>query len=97
MIEDIFLCYDDDQNGVLSKEEMEEFTASCLQNMENEDQKMLGINLYSPEIFNNFFEKYDQDKNGVIDKDEMLHFLKEVAAASKVRAENVKSQKQNGY
>ena len=58
--------------------------------MESEDHKENQINLYSPDIFDDFFQKYDSDRNGVIDKTEMLAFLKDVAAASMESAETIK-------
>ena len=56
MVDDILLCYDENEDGVLSKEEVQEFTSACLNSMENDQDKKFGIKFHSPALFDNFWE-----------------------------------------
>lgn len=82
MVEDIFLCYDANEDGVLNKEEIEEFTSACLESMESDEDKMFGVKFHSASTFDNFWEKYDTNGDGVIGRDELMSFIKNVVLTS---------------
>ena len=90
MIEDVFLIYDDNDDGVLQKEEIEEFVEACLKSMESEEDKVMGIEFSSPDLFDDFFEKYDTNGDGVISKEELKGFLRNVVFASVEKAKETK-------
>ena len=70
--------------------EIEEFVEACLKSMESEEDKVMGIEFSSPDLFDDFFEKYDTNGDGVISKEELKGFLKNVVFASVEQAKETK-------
>jgi Ca2+-binding EF-hand superfamily protein len=77
LIDDMFLVCDENRDGSLQKEEIQEFMELVLNNMQDHklDKNFFrGKQVYSANKFKDFFSKYDKDKSGSLDKKEMKMF-----------------------
>ena len=75
-IDGIWLSYDSNGNGELTKEETRRFIFDVLREMSEDFQ-------FSQEDFERCFKEFDTDGSGTIEKAEMLVFIKLVAGLEK--------------
>ena len=70
-IEQIWVKYDEDKNGILGKEEARKFILDILgEFFDSEASAML-----EGDGFEKVFKKLDKDNSGKVNKDEMLEFI----------------------
>ena len=71
-VEEIWVKYDDDNNGFLDKNEAKQFVKDTLMDMSDEGA-------FNDTDFDECFKEFDKDGSGTIEKDEMVEFIKKVA------------------
>ena len=78
VLDEIWRNYNDDDNDILDKEEMERFIYITL--IENGVRKYDDIeDLRKDDNFQRCFDEFDDDGSGTISKDELKDFIKQVS------------------
>ena len=79
MVKDIWKKYDRDNNGVLDKEQIKNFVADVLNDV-NLEQKSPSKNSSSCNLdINDIFDQIDKDGSGTVEIEEMTDFLLKVS------------------
>ena len=73
--ESLWFQHDQDQNGMLDREECKAFMADLSKYISADRARN-----YNANKFYELFEKYDEDQNGFVEKSEMCVFIKKVFA-----------------